>query len=64
MPRNSEHRSTFVSKSEIVAAVETTHHRLLEMVGRWSDNIPAPVRKEIRRADRPLIDILLRMGRS
>ena len=52
--------SSLPKKDEWIAAVDTAEARLVSMVGRWSDGIPAAVRAELREIQAPLLDLLMR----
>ena len=50
-------------KDELWDAIDAAEARLEEMVGRWFDVIPEPVRLEIRAIAAPLLELLLRSKR-
>jgi hypothetical protein len=51
-----------VRRAELVEAIDTAERRITDMVGRWSDSIPAPVRVELHGIETPLLRLLIRLG--
>ena len=45
-----------------IAAVDNAVRLLDEMIGRWADGIPAPVRAELHQIREPLEALLVRAG--
>jgi hypothetical protein len=50
-------------RRELLDLLERTELSLWEMVGRWQDGIPAPIRAELMEIARPLLRTLIRAGR-
>jgi outer membrane protein TolC len=51
------------SKPELYAVLDQAETRLARLLGRWDDELGAPLRLEIRRIHRPILEVLLKAGR-
>jgi hypothetical protein len=50
-------------KAEVVHALDTLEAGITEMVARWHDGIPAPIRAELLRISQPALELLVRLRR-
>ena len=51
------------TKRQLITTIDETDLLLAEMVGRWSDGIPAWVRAELMRLRTPVLDVLIQARR-
>jgi len=50
-------------RRDLLDALDRAERHLSEMIGRWGDGIPGPIRAELHELARPMLDLLIRAGR-
>ena len=56
-------RKSLPRRRDLLDVLDRAEAHLSEMIGRWGDGIPGPIRAELHELARPMLDLLIRAGR-